>query len=155
MKRILLLLALIVCSCSPKIIQATTDTTRDSVRIEYRERIVRDTAYVEIPLIREISVTRDTMSHIENDYAKSEAVVSDGVLSHSLETKRQSVPAPVVVTVRDTVIVREKAQTIIEQKIVEVEKQLTKAQRRQIAGFWVLLSVMLLFVTWKIYRLFR
>lgn len=123
MKSIFFAMAIVILTagCSPKIVQSSSDI-RDSVRVEYRERVIRDTAYVEIPFIKEVNVTRDTMSHIENDYAKSDAVVSDGVLSHSLETKKQYVPAPVVVTVRDTVIVREKAKTIIEEKIVEVDK---------------------------------
>ena len=115
--------AILITGCSPKIVQCSTDS-RDSVRIEYRERIVRDTAYVEIPYIKEVNVTRDTMSHLENDYAKSDAVVSGGTLSHSLETKSVTVQAPVYVTVRDTIIVREKADAIIEEKIVEVEKPL-------------------------------
>ena len=115
--------AIVITGCSPKIVQSCTDS-RDSVRIEYRERIVMDTAYVEIPYIKEVNVTRDTMSHLENDYAKSDAVVSGGTLSHSLETKSVTVQAPVYVTVRDTIIVRGKADTIIEEKIVEVEKPL-------------------------------
>ena len=113
--------AILITGCSPKIVQCSTDS-RDSVRIEYRERIVMDTAYVEIPFIKEVNVTRDTMSHLENDYAKSDAVVSGGTLSHSLETKSATVQAPVYVTVRDTFIVREKADAIIEEKIVEVDK---------------------------------
>ena len=36
-------------------------------------------------------VTRDTVSHLENSWAKSDAVVSDGFLSHSLESIPQIV----------------------------------------------------------------
>ena len=46
-----------------------------------------DTVFLEVPRIVEKIVTKDTVSVLENEYAKSEASVSDGLLAHSLETK--------------------------------------------------------------------
>ena len=58
-----------------------------------------DTVLLEIPKIVEKVVTKDTVSVLENEYAKSEASVSDGLLAHSLETK--PIQQPVEVQSRD------------------------------------------------------
>ena len=71
----------------------TSDSTRVEVRVE--RQILHDTAYVELPVLVERVATLDTASVLENKYAKSEASVSAGVLTHSLETK--PVKEPVVV----------------------------------------------------------
>ena len=92
---IVFLFGLIV-SCSPKVIEHVT------TKIEYRDRVVHDTAKVEVPYEVEKIVTKDTVSHLENTYAKSDAVVSNGFLSHSLESKPQIIRIPVEVHVTDT-----------------------------------------------------
>lgn len=103
-----------------------------------RERIIHDTATFEIEKIVEKNVTKDTISRLENVYAKSEASIdSCGFLHHSLETKPHTVYVPYTVEVCDTVVVEKEAQTIIEQ----VEKPLTWWQGFQIRGFWLLLMV--------------
>ena len=69
----------------------------DSTRVEVKtvmEKVI-GTAYVELPVIVEKVATLDTASVLENNYAKSEAVVSGEVLIHSLATK--SVREPVKV----------------------------------------------------------
>lgn len=129
MKRYLLSgLALLALSCSPKILP----TQSDSVRVEYRDRIVtvHDTAVFEVPQIIERIVTRDTTSHLENDWASSDAVVSGGLLEHSLQTRPHVVRVPVetFVEVHDTTIVERQAETIV----VEKAKPLTKWQSFQL-----------------------
>lgn len=118
-KMIILLLLLIAAGCSPKILPPVQ---KDSVRVEYRTQlvVVRDTAYVEIPQIREDIVTIDTVSHLENQYAESYAAVADGLLYHSLETKPQKIAAPVetTVVVRDTTIYQERVVEVPVEKIV-------------------------------------
>ena len=54
-----------------------------------------DTVFLEVPKIVEKIVTADTVSVLENEYAKSEASVSDGLLAHSLETKPIQQPVEV------------------------------------------------------------
>lgn len=115
---------------------------RDSIRVEYRDRIVHDTATFEIPVIVEKNVTRDTSSHLENPYAKSDAVVSNGLLWHSLESKPQTIYIPVEVPVTDTLIVEKEAQTIYVEK--EVEKKLTWWQSFRIDAFWWLILALIL-----------
>jgi uncharacterized protein YcfL len=128
MKKIVLLVifALSLSGCSPKVVQHTV------TEIEYRDRFVHDTATVEIPVEVERLVTRDTMSHLENSFAKSDAVVSQGLLSHSLESKPQIIKVPVKVKVTDT-LWRESEKTA---EIQYVEKQMTKFQQFRLDAFW-------------------
>ena len=114
---------------------------RDSVRVEYRDRIVHDTATFEIPVIVEKNVTRDTSSHLENPYAKSDASVSDGFLSHSLESIPQIIKVPYEVEVHDTLYFEKSSQSEI--KEVEVEKPLSWWERLKIGAFpWLLLALL-------------
>ncbi len=115
---------------------------RDSVRVEYRDRIIHDTATFEIPVIVEKNVTRDTSSHLENPYAKSDASVSDGFLSHSLESIPQIIKVPYEVEVHDTLYFEKSSQSEI--KEAEVEKPLSWWERLKIGAFpWLLLALLL------------
>lgn len=135
---------IIVCvSCS---VQKPTVVYRDSVRVEYRDREVHDTAYFEVPIEIEKIVTRDTASCLENKWARSEASVSGGFLSHSLATKPQTVPVPVTVHVTDTLIVEKEAQEV--EVVKEVEKPLTWWQNFRLKGFWWLLAGLVGCIVW-------
>ena len=117
--------------CKPRI------EYRDSIRVEYRDRIIRDTATFEIPVIVEKNVTRDTASHLENPYAKSDAVVSEGFLWHSLESIPQTIEIPVEVEVHDTTYI-EKSITS-EVQIKEVTKPLSWWKQTKLDAFWWLI----------------
>lgn len=129
---ILLLILLSLSGCCRKIYPTTIVT--DSVRVEYRDRIVKvvDTAFVEIPQIVEKVVTRDTASHLENSYAESFAVISDGQLYHSLETKPQTIAKPVIVEVpvQDTIMTQDHSEYI--------EKVVTETKYPK--SYWLLLG---------------
>ena len=118
-------------SCAaPRIIE---QTQRDSLYVEYRERIVYDTVMYEPPQESTSIQTKDTTSHLETSLAESDASIVDGVLHHSLRNKPQKIPVPVVVTVHDTTVVQGSVRT----EIVEVPAKLTKAQERWIRlGKW-------------------
>ena len=118
-------------SCAaPRVIE---QTQRDSLYVEYRERIVRDTVMYEPPQESTSIQTKDTTSHLETSLAESDASIVDGVLYHSLRNKPQKIPVPVVVTVHDTTVVQGSVRT----EIVEVPAKLTKAQERWIRlGKW-------------------
>ena len=60
--------------------ELTTDELYELLR-------VRSETFVVGPVLVERVATLDTASVLENKYAKSEAVVSGGVLHHSLQTK--------------------------------------------------------------------
>ena len=138
----LLVLGLLA-SCSPRII-----TERETV-IEYRDTTIIDTAYFEVPVEVEKIVTRDTTSHLENSLAISDAMVTDGFLHHSLETKPQKVPVPVVFHVRDTI--KQEAQIIYQE--VPVEQPLSWWQKFRMNAFWWLLGGVLLLLLWTFRKL--
>lgn len=136
----LALFAAVGCGALKK--QQPTVIIRDSIRTEYRDRIVRDTVNYEIPVEVEKVITRDTTSHLENRLAASDAVVSNGFLSHSLRTKAGAVvKVPVEVVVRDTVVVQKAAE--IRTETIEVEKPLSWWQRFRLGAFWWLLGLAL------------
>ena len=125
-------------SCSPKIVYKT------ETKIEYRDRVVHDTTTVEIPKEIEKIVTKDTVSHLENKYAKSDAMVSDGLLYHSLESIPQIIKVPVEVHVTDTLY---KESQVIE-KEVKVEKPLSGCQKVKIESFWWLVAGLFMSLLW-------
>lgn len=125
-------------ACSPRIVE------RIVTEVEYRDRIVHDTARVEIPYEVEKIVTRDTVSHLENSFAKSDAVVSGGFLSHSLESKPQYIRVPVEVHVTDTLIRESEIRT----EIKEVEKPLSKWKSLKLVAFWWLVTAVAALLLW-------
>ena len=128
----LLFLAL-ASACSTVRQLPSTDSTKVELRVV--EKVVRDTAWVELPRVMERVAVQDTTSHLENEFALSSAVVSGGVLRHSLETKPVKMPAVVdkQIVYRDSVVFRDRVQTVT----VEVEKKLTGWQQAKlrVGGF--------------------
>ncbi len=138
------------CGAPKEVVKWRTEY-RDSVVVEVHERLVRDTVSVEIPVEVEKVVTRDTVSHLENTYAKSDAEVSGGFLHHSLSSKPQVIYVPVEVAVVDTTTthsssaVSEKEET----KVEYVEKKLSWWQKAQMHGFRCMVLFTLLYFAWK------
>lgn len=129
------LVCVLMSGCSPKIVEKVV------TQVEYRDRVVHDTATVEVPVEVEKIVTRDTTSHLENNWAKSDAMVSGGFLHHSLESKPRIIQVPVEVHVTDTVLKEQEIKEV--EKLVE--KELTWWQRFRMEAFpWLLLAVVLL-----------
>jgi len=144
---LLLLLAASACSTVRQL--PSTDSTKVEVRTE--TVFLKDTVLVELPRLVERVAVLDTVSHLENEYAASSAVVSDGVLRHSLETKPVTVPAVVdkQVVYRDSLIYRDRVQTVT----VEVPRELTGWQQAKLrvggfCFFLVLLIGLYLIVTY-------
>lgn len=136
MKNTSLILLSAVCVACATSRQATPS---EKILVETRIETVykTDTVYLEVPKIVEKIVTADTVSVLENEYAKSEASVSEGLLAHSLETKpvKQPVEVQTQVVYRDSMIVKD---NVIVQT-VEVEKELTGWQSFKMAmGGWML-----------------
>ena len=122
---IILLFALCLSACG--VARPVLESDNTKVEVKVVEKIVKDTAWLELPIIIEKRATLDTISTIENKYAKSEALVSGGVLHHSLQTKpvREPVEVQIKEIVRDSIVYRDRIQT----KTVEVEKKLTPWQQ--------------------------
>lgn len=119
----------------------TRDIQQDSVSVVVREvtKYVVDTVEVAIPYISETVSTRDTISYLENDYARSEAIISGGMLHHNLETIPQlrQIQIKTPRLHRDSIMYKH----INHDVEIEVEKDLTFIQKCQIEGFWLLLLV--------------
>ena len=109
-----------------------------------------DTVYLEVPQIVEKVVTKDTVSVLENEFAKSAASVSDGLLAHSLETKPAQKPVEVQTKIvyRDSIVYQDRVVT----EILEVEKELTGWQFFKMKmGCWFLGILIILIVLLILY----
>ncbi|MBE6224428.1 MAG: hypothetical protein E7122_04285 [Bacteroidales bacterium] len=129
MKHFLLFIFSALCvACS--VARQAAPSEKLSTRVEVVTVFEKDTVLVEIPQIVEKVQTMDTVSFLENEFAKSSAEVSDGILSHSLETKPVQKPVEIQkeIVYRDSIVFRDR--TIIE--TVEVEKPLTGWQQFKI-----------------------
>ena len=146
------ILPLALCvSCGP----ARHASVSDSTRVEVREvtRYIKDTVYLELPVITERIVTRDTSSRLENDYAVSEASVSGGYLSHSLATKPARTPVETEAreVVRDSIVFRDRLVEVP----VEVEKPLNRWQRTLLALGRTMLAMLCAAALWLGLRIAR
>ena len=144
----LILLSAVCVACATSRQAAPSEKILVETRIETVYKT--DTVYLEVPKIVEKIVTADTVSVLENEYAKSEASVSEGLLAHSLETKpvKQPVEVQTQVVYRDSMIVRD---NVIVQT-VEVEKPLTGWQSFKMAmGGWMLGIIIFMIVCLILY----
>ena len=104
----------------------------------------KDTVVVEIPQIVEKVQTMDTVSVLENEFAKSSAEISKGILSHSLETKPVQKPVEVQkeIVYKDSIVFRDR--TVVE--TVEVEKPLSGWQQFKMKTGGVTVGILILLV---------
>lgn len=150
----IVLVALVTLSCATNRV-LSSHIEQDSVSVEVRERIeyIRDTVEVAIPAISESVETRDTVSHLENPYAASRAVIAGGILHHSLMTKPQiqRIPVRSPSLRRDSIVYRNFYRDIT----TSVERELTWWQESQIKGFWAMIFLfsIFLFIRWVRYAL--
>lgn len=124
--------------CSPKV------TREIRTEIQYRDRVVPITATFNIPYFVEKNVTKDTSSHLENPYAKSDAIVSGGMLFHSLESIPQTIETTVEVHVTDTLWKESEIRT----ETVEVERKFTWWEKVRLRSFWWLLVAVIALLAW-------
>ena len=155
MKNFILVLFSALCvACSVSRQAAPSEKIITETRIE--TGFQTDTFFLEVPKIVEKIVTVDTVSVLENDYAMSSASVSDGLLSHSLETKpvQQPVQVQTKIVYRDSVIFKD----VVVYESVEVEKELTGWQSFKMKmGGWFLgiLIILIVFAILYIVKLLK
>ncbi len=150
---IIAIILMLLMSCGSQ--KLVGSDVRDSVRIEIVERKVevRDTVEVEIPKIVEVAKICQDSSRLANKYAVSLAqVLPSGELYHSLETIPQVIEKPVEVeaTVRDSIVYRDREL----REVVKVPRELTKWQRFQMSGFWVLAIILIAIIYGKATMMF-
>jgi len=142
-----LFIAIALYSCKAK--QHVVYEQRDSIRIEYREKIVKDTdsVLVYLPSEEKSISTYDSTSHLKTKYAESIATISSGMLTHTLKTIDNPVPVQVVkeTIYKDSISYKDK---IVEKEVqVEVEKELSWIQKT-LMWLWVPFAV-LLGIAWR------
>lgn len=140
-------MAFLLCSCGTGRRAVPTVESADSVRTEVRTQTVyRDSiVYVTLPEQSAERETRDSSSHLETDYAVSDARVDrDGVLHHCLRNKPLPVPQTIRVPMerKDSIVYRNRWY----KETVPVEKKLSPWQKWQMRGFWVLVSAVVVYV---------
>ena len=137
----LLVLALLLTACG--VARPVLESDNTKVEVKTVVETVHDTAYVQLPVLVEKVATLDTVSVLENTYARSAASVSGGLLHHSLETKAVSVPVRVEkqIVYKDSTIYRDRIQTVTR----EVEKKLTPWQqaKQRVGGFCFLILIVI------------
>lgn len=144
---LLLLGILLACSCG---VQKPSIVVKDSVRVEIHERIVHDTAYFAIAPSEQSVVSRDTTSHLENEYAETDAAIRGGLLFHSLVTHPKTIQVPVTTIVHDTLKIEAKENTIY----VDVPRQASKWENfLEVCGY-ILLGLVFLFFAFVVIKMF-
>ena len=147
---IIILSALIIAGCSPRVFPVQRDTITH-VRTEIVEKLVRDTIEVSLPQDSVYVQTRDTISNLHIRTASSVAIVNDGVLCHSLWSNPDYKPE-VEVIYKDRVEYRDTTIVSSNTEVIEVEKQLNGWQKAMMAGGYVLLGAAVLLVVLGILR---
>lgn len=142
---------LILSGCATQRHIATTTTQNDSMntvikvgtRIEYKT----DTMFINIPMQTAERTTLDSISFLENDYATSEArITNDGSLFHNLNTKPQKKPVEVQTPTyhKDSVRVEYKNREVEKEIPVEVERDFTWWEKTCIKWFpWSFIMLIL------------
>lgn len=146
---VVFIISVMLFSCKAK--QNVIIETRDSIRIEYREKIVKDTdsVLVYLPSEEKAISTYDSVSTLETKYAISTASIASGILTHTLKTKDKAIPVQVVkeTVYKDSIVYQDKE---VEKEVVkEVEKKLSPIQKT-LMWIWLPLAV-LLAISWRKY----
>lgn len=152
---LVLMLILIGCGTRRKTLPSQSEVRRDSVYTKVVERVVykRDTVRINVPKQVSVAQVKDSTSRLENDWAVSTAhVYANGTLWHELKTKAgpRPIETETPIVYRDSIVYRDREVRNVELRMVE--KPLTPWQKKQIAGFWILVSVGATFALWKARR---
>lgn len=141
MKKIIIVIGLFVVSCSPRIVER--------VKTEVVEKeVLRDTTiFVPFEKVVQKNVTLDTLSVLDSKLAHSEALISKGVLTHTLEQKAAQIPVKIVY--------KDKIKTITDSVRIEVPVKGDTIIKEVVPKWaWYLLSLFvigLVFLIVKIY----
>ena len=125
------------------------DSANTEIKVEKVIEYLTDSVYIKIPAQMAERTTQDSASHLENDYATSDARINkDGTLYHDLKTKPQEIASEFQKPVErnDSIRTEYKTKTeyitLIDKK--EVEKELTWWQHTCIKWFpWCLILLII------------
>ena len=134
------------------------ENVSDSVRIEYKEKIVKVpvTVYVEVPVENVSTMTKDSTSHLETSFAVSNAsmVWIDGVpfLRHDLKNKAQKIEKTDTAHVVEKEKVIWKTRRVTYTKTEYVKKDLSWWQKGLIWVGFIAIFISLILVIFKLRR---
>lgn len=151
-KLIYILLSFLLVSCGTiKNLPPPTPSVKDSVRVitKVETVFIKDTLSVPVPFQEVRNKTKESTSHLETDFAESDASIdSTGTLHHTLRNKAGDVPVPTETPVhyKDSIVYRDREVEVPKPYPVEVEvpRDLTWWQETQMIGFWAMLLLMVL-----------
>ena len=146
------------CASSKHLEQNTEqkDSTRVEVKIE--TVYVTDTLLVEIPAQTAERTTADSVSHLETDYATSDARINtDGSLFHSLANKPQQKPVEFQKPVerKDSIVYRDRFKTQTVTKVKEVERDYSWWDKTRFYASYALFLWLLIKYRRKLFSLAR
>ncbi len=147
-----IIIAILLASCgSTQRLLSPNPSIKDSTRVETKvvTVFIKDTVTITVPEHTLKTATRDSSSHLETDYAVSDASIdSSGTLHHTLANKAGSVPVPAETKViyRDSIVFRDRKVEVPTPYPIEVKvpRDLTFWQQMQMKGFWAMLILLLL-----------
>ena len=142
--RYILLSLFFVCCVACSVTRQAAPSENISTEVKVVTVYEKDTVVVELPQIVEKVQTMDTVSVLENEFAKSSAEISKGILSHSLETKpvHKQVEIQKEIVYKDSIVFRDR--TVVE--TVEVEKPLSGWQQFKMKTGGVTVGILILLV---------
>ena len=114
MKRLIILLTLLLTSCSTIKYVPVKETEYVTVTETLVDTVIKWTP----PIENIVNETKDTTSTVETSLAKSTATVSNGTLHHSIENKKDSI--------KTKIVYKDKIVTKTEYKEVPVEVEVEK-----------------------------
>ncbi|MBQ8969148.1 MAG: hypothetical protein IJ064_05400 [Bacteroidaceae bacterium] len=152
----LLLAALLLVGCCPckNLVSTTIEQDNTDTKVTKETIFVTDTLFVEIPEQKAERTTPDSTSHLENDYAVSDASINpDGTLHHTLETKPQKKPVEFQKPVErnDSIVYRYKYK---DREVIK-EKELSRWDAFKVDYGGYALTSLLLIMGYAAFRLYR
>lgn len=151
-KLVCILMSFLLISCgATKNIPPPNPSVKDSLRVitKVETVFIKDTVLVPVPSQEVRNNTNESSSHLETDFAESDASVdSDGILHHTLRNKDVDVPVATETPVhhKDSIVFRDREEEVPVPYPVEVEvpRELSWFQKTQMIGFWIALAFFLL-----------
>lgn len=153
LSRILLLTLLtVLVACVPHRVLESNIADSLQIQVNRHEMFTLDSVRFQVPMQRESQTIEEDSSYVTTDFAWSVAIWRNGRLTHSIANIPNVWYTPYWrrETRTDSVIYRSYYRDIV----TTVPRELTKWQRWQMKGFWILLLIDILIVYRKIIRNF-
>lgn len=155
MKKSILLLAIMVCSCGPA--KVVTDIQKDSVILRVRDSVyLHDTVIMwRIPPESGANILPDSdTSFLRTNLAESKAYIENGRLNHTLRNRSEAIiPIEVKMPVKIHHEERGLVRYLKTVERVEVEKELSRWQNFIMSLGYAILIAGALWLVWKLSRI--